>query len=54
MRPESALRNEHVLMGIESSEKAGEKLALRLNAGVIARRIVPWAKVGDNVRVANG
>lgn len=49
MRPESALRNEHVVMGIESSEKPGEKLAIRLIAGVIARRIVPWAKVGDEV-----
>jgi phosphatidylserine decarboxylase len=49
MRPESSLRNEHVLLGIESSEKAGERIALRLNAGVIARRIVPWAKVGDIV-----
>jgi phosphatidylserine decarboxylase len=49
MRPESALRNEHVVVGIESSEAPGERLALRLIAGVIARRIVPWAKVGDEV-----
>jgi phosphatidylserine decarboxylase len=49
MRPESALRNEHVVIGIESNERAGEKLALRLIAGLIARRIVPWAKVGDEV-----
>jgi phosphatidylserine decarboxylase len=49
MRPESALRNEHVVFGIESNEKPGEKLTVRLIAGVIARRIVPWAVVGDEV-----
>lgn len=49
MKPESALRNEHVLIGIESSERAGERLTVRLIAGVIARRIVPWIVAGDEV-----
>jgi phosphatidylserine decarboxylase len=48
-RAESALRNENVLVGFESSEVPGEKIALRLIAGVIARRIVPWVKVGEEV-----
>jgi phosphatidylserine decarboxylase len=49
MYRESALRNENVLIGLESGEKAGERLGIRLIAGVIARRIVPWVAVGDEV-----
>jgi phosphatidylserine decarboxylase len=49
MNQESALRNENVLLGIESGERPGERLGVRLIAGVIARRIVPWVAVGDEV-----
>jgi phosphatidylserine decarboxylase len=49
MNRESALRNENVLLGLESSERPGEKLGIRLIAGMIARRIVPWVAVGDEV-----
>jgi len=49
MNRESALRNENVLIGLESSEKPGERLGIRLISGVIARRIVPWTAVGDAV-----
>jgi phosphatidylserine decarboxylase len=49
MKPESALKNEHLLVGIESNEKSGERIAIRLIAGLIARRIVPWIGVGDEV-----
>jgi phosphatidylserine decarboxylase len=49
MNQESALRNENVLVGLESAEKPGERLGIRLIAGVIARRIVPWVAVGDEV-----
>ena len=49
MRAESGTRNENVLLGIESSERAEERIALRLIAGAIARRIIPWAAVGDEV-----
>jgi phosphatidylserine decarboxylase len=49
MNRESALRNENVLIGLESAERAGERLGIRLIAGVIARRIVPWVAVGDQV-----
>jgi phosphatidylserine decarboxylase len=48
-RAESAVRNENVLVGFESAERPGEKLALRLIAGVIARRIIPWVTVGEAV-----
>ncbi|MBM3822190.1 MAG: phosphatidylserine decarboxylase family protein [Verrucomicrobia bacterium] len=47
LKAESALHNENVLVGIESSEAAGEKVALRLIAGLIARRILPWVRPGD-------
>lgn len=49
MRSDSAVYNENVLFGFDSSERAGEKIAVRLIAGVIARRIVPWAAQGDVV-----
>lgn len=49
MRAESATCNENLFLGIESSERPGERLAVRLIAGLIARRIVPWAGVGDTV-----
>jgi phosphatidylserine decarboxylase len=48
-RAESAIRNENVLIGFESAGVPGEKIALRLIAGVIARRIIPWVTVGETV-----
>lgn len=42
-----ALHNENVFVGIESVEPRGEKIALRLIAGLIARRIVPWIAQND-------
>jgi phosphatidylserine decarboxylase len=38
-----------VYLGFESAEPAGEKIGLRLIAGVIARRIVPFVNEGDEV-----
>jgi len=49
MKAESAAHNENVLIGIESSERPGEKIGVRLIAGLLARRIVPWVAVGDVV-----
>ncbi len=49
LRAESAVYNENVLMGFESAEPAGEKIGVRLIAGVIARRIVPFVKQGDQI-----
>lgn len=48
MKTDSALHNENVLIGFESSER-GEKIGVRLIAGLIARRIIPWISVGDDV-----
>ena len=49
MNQESAAHNENVLIGFDSGEKKGEKIAVRLIAGVLARRIVPWTNIGDEV-----
>jgi len=49
IRSECALCNENVLLGFESTEPRGMKLGLRLIAGVIARRIVPYVQPGDEV-----
>jgi phosphatidylserine decarboxylase len=47
LKAESALHNENVLFGFEPSEVPGQKLGVRLIAGVLARRIVPYAQLGD-------
>ena len=49
LKSESAARNENVLVGFESSEKPDERIAVRLIAGVLARRIIPWIAQGDEV-----
>jgi phosphatidylserine decarboxylase len=49
MAADSAVHNENVLIGLESSDPQGAKVGLRLIAGLIARRIVPWVKTGDEV-----
>jgi phosphatidylserine decarboxylase len=49
LKAESAIYNENVLLGFEASEPRGQKVGVRLIAGVIARRIVPFVKQGDEV-----
>jgi phosphatidylserine decarboxylase len=49
LKAESAVHNENVLLGFETSEPPGQKMAVRLIAGVIARRIVPFVQQGENV-----
>ena len=49
MKAESAQFNENVLIGFESADPAGEKIGVRLIAGLIARRIIPWVKAGEEV-----
>jgi phosphatidylserine decarboxylase len=46
---DSAKFNENVLIGIDSVEPRGEKIGVRLIAGLIARRIVPWISQNDTV-----
>jgi phosphatidylserine decarboxylase len=52
MRTDCAQFNENVLIGIESIEPPGAKVGVRLIAGLIARRIVPF--VADNDPVQRG
>jgi phosphatidylserine decarboxylase len=49
MRADCGLHNENVLIGLESAETANPKIGVRLIAGVLARRIIPWVKAGDQV-----
>jgi phosphatidylserine decarboxylase len=49
LKAESAIYNENVLLGFEASEPRGQKIGVRLIAGVIARRIVPFVQQGDEI-----
>jgi phosphatidylserine decarboxylase len=49
MKTECATCNENVLIGFESTDPVGVKIGLRLITGVIARRIIPWIDVGDEL-----
>jgi phosphatidylserine decarboxylase len=50
MSADSAKFNENVLIGIEAVEPRDEKIGVRLIAGLIARRIVPWVSQNDAVQ----
>jgi phosphatidylserine decarboxylase len=50
MKADSALYNENVLIGFDSAQTPGEKIGVRLIAGVLARRIVPFVQAGDEVQ----
>ena len=50
MSTDSAQFNENLLLGLNASEPPGEKIGVRLIAGLIARRIVPWIAQGDTVQ----
>ena len=49
LKTECSAENECVLIGLESTERRAEKLAVKLIAGVLARRIVPFVQQGDAV-----
>lgn len=50
LKAESALHNENLLIQFASNESLGEIVGVRLIAGVLARRIVPFVKEGDDLR----
>jgi phosphatidylserine decarboxylase len=50
MRADCAKYNENVLIGIESVDPTGVKVGVRLIAGLIARRIVPFVEHNDAVQ----
>jgi len=49
LKAESAVHNENVLLGFETAEPVGQKVGIRLIAGVIALRIVPFVQQGESV-----
>jgi phosphatidylserine decarboxylase len=49
MKTECATCNENVLIGFDAAEPRGLKIGVRLIAGVLARRIVPWVEAGDEL-----
>ncbi len=42
--------NENVLIGFDATEPGKGRVGMRLLAGLIARRIIPWLKVGEDVQ----
>jgi phosphatidylserine decarboxylase len=50
LKSDCAKFNENVLIVLDTAEPQGEKVGLRLIAGLIARRIVPWVREGDTVQ----
>ena len=50
LKTESAQFNENLLIGFDAAEPRGEKIGVRLIAGLIARRIVPWLKENDIIQ----
>jgi phosphatidylserine decarboxylase len=49
LKTDSAAHNENFLVGFTTSPPAGVKVGVRLIAGLIARRIVPFVQAGDEV-----
>ena len=49
MRADCSQFNENVLIGIIAAEPMGAQVGVRLIAGLIARRIVPWVAQKDSV-----
>jgi len=47
MKTECATCNENVYIGFVSSDPANEKIGVKLIAGVLARRIIPYIEIGD-------
>lgn len=50
MRTECATCNENVLLGFEALDCGEQKVGVRLIAGVLARRIVPYVQPGEEVK----
>jgi phosphatidylserine decarboxylase len=53
LRTESAEHNENLLLGFRAGEPRDARVGVRLIAGAIARRIVPFVQEGDEVARGN-
>jgi phosphatidylserine decarboxylase len=49
LKTESATHNENVLIGLRTTQAGGPMIGVRLLAGLIARRILPWLTPGETV-----
>jgi phosphatidylserine decarboxylase len=49
MKTECTTCNENVYIGFQSTDPQNEKIGMKLIAGVIARRIIPFVQVGDDI-----
>jgi len=49
LKTESAVYNENLLLGFEAAEPTGQKVGVRLIAGVIARRIVAYVQESEQI-----
>jgi phosphatidylserine decarboxylase len=49
MKTECATCNENVYIGFQATDPQNEKIGIKLIAGVIARRIIPFVQVGDDI-----
>jgi phosphatidylserine decarboxylase len=49
LKTESAAHNENVLIGFNATKTPGVRIGVRLITGLIARRIIPWTRVGETV-----
>lgn len=49
MKTECATCNENVYIGFQSTDPKDEKIGIKLIAGVIARRIIPYVEVGEEL-----
>jgi|GEM_PF-101945 len=50
LQTESAAHNENVLIGLRASEPGNPMIGVRLIAGLIARRILPWLTPAETVK----
>ncbi len=50
MNADCALHNENVLITFVPNSKPEDQIGVRVIAGLIARRIIPWVDVGDEVQ----
>lgn len=49
LKTESAAHNENVLIGFNATKTPGVRIGVRLITGLIARRIIPWTRIGETV-----
>lgn len=50
LKTESAAHNENVLIGLKTQEPGEPMIGIRLIAGLIARRILPWVQKGESIQ----